>query len=258
MTHKIAITNETCIAYADYGDKQGYPILIQHGLIASIDEVELFQGLLDLGTRLICMARPGYGASSPYELRNIAGWGELVSVLVDNLELPQFDILGLSSGAPYSYAAGFRFPDQVRNIFILSGIPALYDEKILSYWPYPDNKNASLAEMQALAYELFFFGLSEDELVKPALRDSMMNHCFGIAQDLQLRSMDWGFRLSEVRVPVTMQHCKADPAVPFITAELTARLLPNCKFEGKEEGAHFSYEILDDFIRTRMAPHYHE
>jgi pimeloyl-ACP methyl ester carboxylesterase len=258
MKHTLSITPDTRIAYADYGNKNGYPILVQHGLIASIDEVELFQGLLDLGTRLICMARPGYGASSPYELPNIAGWGELVSVLVDHLELTQFDVLGLSSGAPYSYAAGFRFPGKVRNIFILSGIPALYDKKILSYWPYPDNNNASLAEMQTLANELFFSSLREEELLKPAMRDSMMNHCFGVAQDLRLRGMDWGFRLSDVFVPVTMQHSKADPAVPFITAELTARLLPNCKFEGKQEGAHFSYEVLCDFIRTRMAPHYHE
>ena len=75
---------------------------------------------------------------------NIAEWGEIVSILVDELKLSHFDILGMSSGAPYSYSIGYKLPDKVRNIFIFSGIPALYDDSVLAVWPYEVNKNADI------------------------------------------------------------------------------------------------------------------
>lgn len=248
--------NGNSLSYTEYGDKNGYPILIQHGLIASINDYHLFERLIELGTRLISIARPGYGKSSPYIMNNIAEWADIVSILIDELKLSHFDILGMSSGAPYSYSIGYKFPDKVRNIYIFSGIPALYDEKILSLWPYEVKKNAAIAEMEKLAYELFFSNLSKEDLTKNDIKDSMMNNCFGIAQDLKLRCMDWGFSLSNVTENVYMRHSKSDNAVPFITAEMTSKLLPNCKFEIRENDVHFSNEVLDDFIRTVMARHY--
>lgn len=118
--------NGNSLSYAEYGDKNGYPILIQHGLIASINDPCLFERLIELGTHLICIARPGYGESSPIIMNNIAEWADIVSVLIDELKLSHFDILGMSSGAPYSYSIGYKFPDKVRNIFIFSGTLALY------------------------------------------------------------------------------------------------------------------------------------
>src|SRR5689334_20501044 len=93
--------NGKSLSYAEYGDKNGYPILVQHGLIASIDDFNLFEGLTALGARLISIARPGYGGSSPYVMRNLGEWADIVSMLVDELKLSQFDVLGISSGAPY-------------------------------------------------------------------------------------------------------------------------------------------------------------
>ena len=238
------------LAYADFGNPNGYPILIQHGLIASINEQSLFRMLIDTGMRLVCIARPGYGDSSPYEMRNIAEYADLVEVLVDELKLTRFDVLGISSGAPYSYALGFRFPDRVRNLFILSGTPALYDENVLSCWPYPVNKHASMVEMQKLAYELFFEHLTEEERSRDDIKDSMMYACFGVAQDLKLRCVDWGFQLSDIQGRVIMRHSRADEAVPLVTAQITCELLRDCRLEIRENDPHFSQKVLDDFINT--------
>jgi pimeloyl-ACP methyl ester carboxylesterase len=244
------------LSYAEYGHPNGFPILIQHGLIASIDDSHLFDCLLELGTRLICIARPGYGESSPYLMRNFAEWGDLVSVVIDDLGLSHFDVFGISSGAPYSYAIGCRFSGRVRNIFILSGLPALYDEEVLSFWPYGVKKNAAMAEMEKLAAELFFSGLTREDLARNDIRDSLQNSGFGVAQDLRLRGLDWGFTLKDVSAPVAMRHSRSDESVPFIPAELTSKLLPNCTFEPRENEPHFSNEVLDDFIRTVMAGFY--
>ncbi len=253
MKHTLPYKNGQALSYAEYGSSTGYPILIQHGLIATITDSFLFERLIRLGTRLICMARPGYGASSPYSMSNIAEWGEIAAVLVDALGLAQFDILGMSSGAPYSYAIGHQFPDRARNIFIFSGTPALFDDQVLAYWPWPVDKNAGLAQLQKLAFELFFSQLSPENLEQQAVTDSRMHDCFGIALDLKLRCLDWGFPLSAVQQSVWMRHSRIDN---LAAAEITAKMLPNCRLEVRENDAHFSPELLDDFILTSMEPWY--
>jgi pimeloyl-ACP methyl ester carboxylesterase len=250
MSDTVPYKNGELLSFVQYGDQNGEPILVQHGMIASIRDPRLFQRLIDAGARLIVTARPGYGQSSAHVMQNIAEWGDITAVLVDELGLSQFDVLGISSGAPYSYAIGHRLPDRVRNLFILSGTPALYDERVLSYWPYPTNKNTSMTEMQALAYELFFSHLSEDDRHQADISDSMMNDCFGIAQDLMLRCMDWGFQLPDVKARVIMQHSRSDESVPFITAQITSALLPDCRFIVRENEPHFSPQVLDHFIHT--------
>ena len=162
----------------------------------------------------------------------------------------------MSSGAPYSYAIAHRLPDKAQNIFIFSGTPALYDERVLSHWPYPVNKDASIVELEQLAEDLFFTGLASEDQQRHDILDSRMNHCFGIAQDLKLRCMDWGFTLPEVQTPVYMQHSELDESVPVVTAQITAGLLPKCWLEVRTQGGHFSDEELDEFIRSTMLPHY--
>jgi pimeloyl-ACP methyl ester carboxylesterase len=179
MRQMAVYQNGNSLSYAEYGDRNGFPILIQHGLIASISDSYFFERLIQAGRRLICMARPGYGESSPYVMHDIGEWGEIVAVLIEELKLAQFDVLGMSSGAPYSYSIGYRFPEKVRNIFILSGIPALYDEKVLAFWPYPVNRNATMAELEKVANDLFFANLSTEDLAKNDIQDSRMITALG-------------------------------------------------------------------------------
>jgi pimeloyl-ACP methyl ester carboxylesterase len=237
------------LSYADYGATTGHPILVQHGMIASIGDYHLFDRLIWAGRRVICLARPGYGASSPYPMHDMAGWGEIVALLVDDLGLARFDVLGISSGAPYGYAIGYALPDRVRDIFIFSGTPALYDDVILAHWPYPVDRSAGMPELEEIARAVFFADLTEADLARDDIRDSMAHGCFGVAQDLRLRCMDWGFALSELRQTVYMQHSRVDAQVPFVTAEMTAKLIPHCRLAARESGPHFSEEVLDDFVR---------
>jgi len=236
------------IAFTECGDATGFPILVQHGLIASIRDYDLFDRLVEAGRRVISIARPGYGDSSPYAMKNIGEWGRIVGALVEALQISQFDVLGMSSGAPYSYAIGYALPDRLRNIFIFSGTPALYDEQILALWPYPVDKQASMSTLQQLAHDLFFANLSVDDLRRDEIRDSQMHDCFGIAQDFKLRCVDWGFRLEQVKARVLMQHSRDDDQVPLVTAEMTAKLLPDCRLEIRENGGHFSKETLAAFL----------
>jgi pimeloyl-ACP methyl ester carboxylesterase len=255
MIATITYDNGNLLSYTDTGDPAGFPVLVQHGMIASNRDTGLFEHLTRAGRRVISIARPGYGQSSPTVMATMAGWGDIVATLARELGLARFDVLGISSGAPYGYAIGHRLPDRVRTLYILSGTPALYDARVQALWPYPIRPDATLPELQAVAHALFFSGLSDADLARDDIRDSMAHDCFGIAQDLHLRCIDWGFALADLTVPVVMQHGQTDDQVPFATAEATARMLPNCRFLVREDSTPFSAEVLNDFIaRVMLTP----
>ena len=244
--------NGLTLSYIDLGDRKGYPLLTQHGLIASIEDTGLFDSLIQANARVICIARPGYGQSTPYFLESYAEWADFVSPLLTELGLSRFDVLGMSSGAPYAYAIARKFSRELRNIHIFSGIPALYDDAVLAQWPFPAIKNQSIEALEVLAKELFFSWVKPDDMKKNDIRDSMMNDCFGVAQDLHLRFMDWGFSLADIRQKVFMYHTRTDDSVPYRTAVRTAELLPDCSLELADTGPHFSPETLDDFIKKTI------
>jgi pimeloyl-ACP methyl ester carboxylesterase len=256
MKQKFTTRNGNSLSYAEYGDRSGFPILVQHGLIASIEDAGLFERLVQNRARLICMARPGYGESSPVLMDSFAAWAGIVSPLVDALQLSQFDILGMSSGAPYSYALGCRYADRVRNVYIFSGVPALFDQVVRAAWPYPPVVNQTMAQVEAMAHELFFPNVTKADLLNPDIRDSMKHHGFGVAQDLILRFKPWGFSLSDLQAQVFMRHSKADDNVPYQTAVRTAQLIPSCVLELTEAGPHFSKEALDGFIEDTIVKHF--
>ena len=185
---------EISLSYAEYGSPDGFPILVQHGLIASIKDGLLFERLTGAGARVICIARPGYGESSPYVMCAIGELGQLVSELVNELGLTRFDVLGISSGAPYSYGIGWVLPEAARNIYIFSGMPAMCCDEVLAHWPFEVKKDTDLKEMRKLARELFFSSLTVEDLARNDTQDSMANDGFGIALDFRLRCLDWGFR----------------------------------------------------------------
>ncbi len=238
------------IACSDVGDPSGRPILVQHGLIASIHDTHLFERMIRSGRRVISLARPGYGESSACVMENLAEWGAMVESVADALDLATFDVLGLSSGAPYSYAIASHLPERIGRLYIFSGTPALFDEQVLALWPYPVDQTADLDQLKSLAADLFFSGLTEDDRRTNDVSDSMRNGGFGVAQDLKLRCRDWGFGLASVTARVVMEHGRHDRQVPVATAMRTAELLPNCSLTIRESGDHFSPELLDDFIHT--------
>ncbi|MDR0525421.1 MAG: alpha/beta hydrolase [Spirochaetaceae bacterium] len=103
------------LAYNDFGNKNGFSILIQHGTMASIKDIGCFDEL-QKAARVICIARPGYGESSPYVLKNILEYGTIVSKLIETLSIEQFDILSSSSGTLYGYTIAKECQNKAGNI----------------------------------------------------------------------------------------------------------------------------------------------
>jgi pimeloyl-ACP methyl ester carboxylesterase len=251
MIKKFQFNGKDVLAYNDIGKDDGFPILVQHGTMASIKDIGFFTDLSKFA-RVICIARPGYGESSPFILRNLLEYGEIIQKLVQELGINRFDVLSSSAGAIYGYAIAKVCPELTRNIFVYSGTPALYDEEVRKNWPFPIPGEITVEDSQKIAYEVFFSHFSEQEKEQDFIKDSIANNCFGEGQNLRIRFKDWGFTLSDIKAQVYMQHSKGDNVLPYIMAERTAKLLTNCKLELLENGEHFTETGFMSFIQDTV------
>lgn len=254
MLKKFVYDSKNLITYNDFGRENGFPIIIEHGSTGSIKDVDIFE---DLGNyaRIIYIARPGYGESTPYNLSNFLEYGNIIKKLVNILNINSFDVLGHSAGAPYAYSIGMVCKVKNRNIYIYSGTPALYDievQKYLPALPFSIKKQLTIEESQKIAYEMTFSNLSEEDFKKDSIKDSMANNCYGEAQNLRIWFKDWGFKLQDIQSSVYIQHGKKDEYIPYQMVQRTAKLFQNCKLELLDDGTHFNEEKYKSFIQETI------
>ena len=108
------------LAYAEYGDPAGRPVLYCHGGLASrLDVAPLSAACADIGVRLVSADRPGIGHSTYQPNRTLLDWPADVTQLADALGLERFAVLGWSAGGPYAMACSHALADRVSAIAVL-------------------------------------------------------------------------------------------------------------------------------------------
>ena len=276
------------LAYCEYGDRVGVPVLFFHGWPSSRTMAELTDhAARQLGVRIISPDRPGIRDSSFQKNRKLIDWPDIVQQLADHLEIGRFHILAFSGGAPYAYVAAWIMPERVRAISVVSGavpfadladhsglLPLYrwmiwfhrYQPSLLRALFYAARPVISLRTSLRIARCLLRTLPPSDAA---ALRDdAAFNICFdsqrkawrgsadGIMTDAQIYGMPWGFHLEDVDVPVRLWHGKQDRAFSFRLAEQVEKRLPSCVARFIDKEGHFSlpirhmHEILADLINV--------
>src|SRR5213079_1139116 len=116
------------IAFEEYGDPTGTPVVFCHGWPSSRTMAQLTDDSARQPRVLIISPdRPGISGSSFQRNRKLLEWPPIVDRLVDHLGVTKFRMLAISGGAPYAYAAANAMPERVRAIAIVSGAPPIVD-----------------------------------------------------------------------------------------------------------------------------------
>jgi pimeloyl-ACP methyl ester carboxylesterase len=195
----------------------------------------------------------------------------------------EFRILGISGGAPYTFAAAWALPERVRAIAVVSGAPPLAELTdrtgllALYRWLlffYPRHREFLRYSFHAARP---FLSLKVPIRFRPLLlkflqpcdanvmRDiAAFEACFesqrqawiasadGLMIDAEIYAQSWGFQLEEVRVPVRLWHGKKDRSFHWELAHSLGKRLPDCREQIVEGEGHYSlpirhmHEILDD------------
>ncbi len=285
-------SNGDRVAFNEYGDANGEPVIFCHGWPSSRIMAELTEeAARALRVRIISPDRPGIAGSTFARNRTLLDWPPLVSELAGYLQLEDFRMLAISGGAPYAYATAWAMPDRVRAIAVASGVPHIAElddhAGLLALYRWLLLANAKLPpRISRWGFRAArpFLSLRPPRRSRPlllrllqpcdadVLRDERaFEACFesqriawetsaeGVLADAELYARPWGFPLRELRVPVRLWHGDRDRSFSAAVAKATAAQIPGCALRVIENAGHYSTpirymrEILEDLVSSSRA-----
>ena len=284
----IELEDGAVVAFEEYGDANGVPVMFCHGWPSSRTMAQLTdEPARELGIRIISADRPGISASSLQPDRKLTDWPRLVDRITDYLGIHDFRMLAISGGAPYAYATATAMPQRVRAIAIVGGaLPLAEISDSNGLLPLYRWMLALYRTQPRLLRRLFYLArpvlslrpplrfrpvLLKMLLMRPcdaeSLRDAAAFEAIfesqrrawrasaeGVVADAQIYAQPWGFAIEDVRVPVRLWHGKEDRAFSVHLAEELANRLPNCHARFVDDAGHYSLpirhmrDILKDLI----------
>jgi pimeloyl-ACP methyl ester carboxylesterase len=269
MTRSVTLPDGRELAYEEYGDPAGEPVLSFHGGLSSrLDAAPAHQAALDLGVRLLSPDRPGIGRSTFQPGRRLLDWPADVAAMTDALGIDRFAVMGWSCGGPYAAVCGARMSDRVTAVGLLSSAVPLElvgttkglarDDRLLLFlvrWA-PRLAAALLRVTIGQATERRLYreirrsfpavdraALEERGSIGDAVafvKESMRQGAQGCLQDYRVFGSPWGFDLSEVTVPVQIWEGEEDNTGPPEYRELLLRHLPRAQLSLVPGEGHLS------------------
>ncbi len=119
----VALHDGRALAYAEWGDPAGRPVVLLHGGPGSRLLCPDEDATVAAGVRLVTIDRPGYGRSDPYPNLSLLTWADDYAELHGLLGLPPCPIVGWSSGGPYALASAVRTPALVSSVGLAASAP---------------------------------------------------------------------------------------------------------------------------------------
>jgi pimeloyl-ACP methyl ester carboxylesterase len=114
------------VAWDEYGDPDGRPMIYAHGWPSSRLQARLLHHLAcERGIRVLALDRPGIGQSTYQPGRTLESWPSLVAAFADAQGIGSFTQLGVSGGGPYVLACAAMLPHRVTASAVLCGAVAV-------------------------------------------------------------------------------------------------------------------------------------
>jgi pimeloyl-ACP methyl ester carboxylesterase len=259
---QVILKDGRTLGFAEYGDPGGEPVLEFHGVPGSRLEAYYYDDAgKKVGARVIGIDRPGFGLSTYRKGYRIVDWPSDVLELADELALKRFAVAGISSGSPYALACARFIPERLKACAIVSGISPLRVEgealKPSQHIMAPEIVMARLANtvppLASLAFRYILWQIRSDpakamkQLMKGAppsdlelLNDERTKRYFqetvmecsrggikGSIESIGLELKDWGFRLQDITMHVSIWQGEADNTVFPRAGRYMASKLPN-------------------------------
>jgi pimeloyl-ACP methyl ester carboxylesterase len=279
-------TTQTCLlpdgrrlAFAEYGDPHGVPVISLHGtpggaLLGRIrHDAWTRQGL-----RVITPERPGYGESDPAPGRIVRSCADDVVALLDALNLERVFVMGGSGGGPHALGVAAAAPHRVRAVGVLVGAAPLLPEEVSLQVEVNQRIHAALGDMERLRAVV---GPVRDAFVERGIEQVLqdapvsdkaqwatvaetMNAAIGSALAPGIEGMvddfvalwgsPWGFDPADVTVPVLWASGAADRNVPLAAALRVVDQLPDCRLVVWDHVGHApSPELHAEFLTGLLA-----
>jgi pimeloyl-ACP methyl ester carboxylesterase len=271
-THTVSITDGRRVAYTEYGDATGRPVVFFHGTPGS----RLLGRLFDddarrAGVRLLAIDRPGYGQSSPWPTRDLTDTGAFVVPVLDDAGVGRADVVGFSGGGPHALALAATHDSRVDHVDVVAGAtppatgetppPQRLLETLAARMPTLlrglFRAQATLAGVLPPAVVVSQYTTAEgraslpDDVAALVARDfaeAFARTRRGVVTEIRLLSEQWPFSLPALDDPVTLWHGTGDTNVPVESVRRLRDRLPDARLSVFEDADH-----LTTLLRSRSA-----
>ncbi|HTX63677.1 MAG TPA: alpha/beta hydrolase [Acidimicrobiales bacterium] len=283
----VALPDGRVLAYSEFGEPHGYPVVNCHGsFVGRLDIAAAEPAARRLGIRIISPDRPGTGGSTRARGRVIAEWADDVRALLDALDVERCAGFGWSLGGPFAAALAALLPDRVQAVTIVAGVVPLD-------WPWepPDDTGSLLSPNLHLAdkwpgYAWLRFRVeaaiarrlsgrwwtARSRSMSPADVDVIegsellsslvtavslgLRRPGGAIDDCRAIDQPWGFAYESIAVPVRLWHGADDPLVPSDWSREARARIRGSSLVTVEASGHFVAwsrfeEILFDLLAAR-------
>jgi pimeloyl-ACP methyl ester carboxylesterase len=276
------------LAFAVWGDPEGFPILGLHGTpgcrLERWPHEELYTGL---GVCLVTHDRAGYGRSDRHRGRSVADEVDDVRALADELGFDQFGVTGGSGGGPHSLACAALLSDRVVRATCRVGVAPLGDAGLEQdeWLEGMDSENVkefgwALAGEDVLTRELEAeearmkervavdpstalegFDLSEADraqmrrpetmqITRESTAERSRNGVGGWVDDDLAFFKPWGFDVADVSVPVLVWYGASDVLVPPAHGEWLAANVPGCVVKVDDVAGHMGMNPVEEISQN--------
>jgi pimeloyl-ACP methyl ester carboxylesterase len=258
----IKLRDGRALAFSEWGDLQGKPVVLFHGTPASRLFCPDEDATEAAGVRLITVDRPGYGRSDPRPGRTLFDWVDDYGELADFLALSACPIIGWSGGGPYAMACAVRLPDRVPAIGLAASpgpvaeVPGALDELapddqlVAELWdrdriaaiaeierqcqPWADDPEMVFREMAKAHPDdhdtQLMVGSGAVEPFQQMMREGARQGSTGWASDHVAGWLTpWGFSLSDILQEVHVWWGDADRFVSRVNTDYLATTIPRSK-----------------------------
>jgi pimeloyl-ACP methyl ester carboxylesterase len=272
-TQYFTLTDGRKLAYAEFGQSDGKPILYFHGSPGSRLEGLIFdEDCKRRGYRLVALDRPGMGRSDFTSGHTWLGYLSDVTALADHLGIDTFTAVGYSGGGTVAQTCAYALPERVdRAILIGSWAPVNEDPALfqmlapLDRFFYNVGKHIPalfnfpftmfLVTARYFSPEAFFNSIKSSmsaadqqaikdpymaELLHQDVVESFAQGVRGAGYDALIQYQDWGFSISEINTPVHILHGTEDKFAPYGFAEYLHAHIPNATLHTYEGDGHFA------------------
>lgn len=238
---------------------------------------------LERGARMIAFDRPGYGRSDADPGRAVADVAADVAAIADALGAERFVTWGASGGGPHALACGALLSDRCAAVATVAGVApyggegldflaGMGEENLEEFGRALEGRVMLEPYLRELAPEILAGDVEENvalmetllsppdrtvftgelgELIIRGFKDGLAPGPEGWVEDDLAFTVDWGFSLDAIRVPVLLLQGEQDLMVPAAHGRWLAEHLPGVDARILPDDGHLTLtvtrmpEILD-------------
>jgi pimeloyl-ACP methyl ester carboxylesterase len=264
--HDLVLQDGRRLAWREFGDPAGVPVLALHGTPGSRLKFEITdRPARALGLGVVAPDRWGYGATHPHRAPSLAAFAADVRELADALAIARFAVLGVSGGGPYAAAVATCLPQRVSALALFAPVGPIAGEAIAmsvfhgfcfgrfarSRWA----PRATFATFGAILRASPQLGMaiamsragSADRAILAAGASGRLSRTFaeglrrgpdGPSIDMLLFGRAWELPLAAATAPARLWLGSQDRHVPHAAARLLASRLPACIVTDLPDAGH--------------------